>query len=860
MNLRRRMEDGLARDIQDHIELATRENMERGMAPAEARFAALRKFGNVGRVTEETYAVWQWMALDRLRQDVRYALRGLRRNPGFATMAILTLALGIGMNTAVFSVVQAVLLRPLPVSRPDQLVWIWANSPSRNLNFAFAAYSTFAEWKAGCPSFEEMSAYFPSAANLLIGNEPEHVNILRVNASFFPMLGVNPVVGRSFTAEEDQPGAPRVAILGYGLWERRLGSDRNVMGRTIKMDGEGVTVIGVLPRGFEFPHSAADIYLPIARSTARGAADVPSVGAYGRLRAGVPMERAQAEIDAVSRHLAAEYRTAKGRGARLWRVRDFAVREVRLSLLVLLGAVGLVLLIACANVANLLLVRASVRQREIALRTALGAGRWRILRQLLTENVILGICGGAAGLVLAYAGIKLLPRYGPERIPFLKEVSLDGPVLGFAILTSLLTGIFFGLAPAISAFRTRVYETLKEGSIAAGESRARGRFRGALVVLEVAVALLLTMSASLMLRTLLRLQATNPGFDAEGVLTASVTLPAASYAKPEQRIGFYGRLLDRLGAVPGVRVASMVSFIPLGGSDTGLNLLVEGQPPPRPEDTPIFWRRIIDPSYFRVMRIPLLKGREFTLHDTGSPRVAIINETMARRYWPGTDPLGKRFGSRSTWYTIVGVAGDVRFTSVAKDADPEFYEPYRQAPQAEMTVAVRTESDPMLLAPALRRAVLEIDPTQAVSSITTMSQRLSQAMGTARLAATLLSVFGTVALLLAAVGIYGVISFSVARRTREMGIRMALGASGRDVLWMVVGQAVTLASIGVAVGIAGALALAGVVRGMLFGVKATDPFTYLVVSVLLIAIAALAAYVPARRAARVSPSVALRYG
>ncbi len=647
-------------------------------------------------------------------QDIRFGLRMLACSPGVTALAVIALALGIGGNTAVFSVVQAVLLRPLPVSRPDRLVSIFANNPSHNISFELAAYNTFAEWKAGCPSFEEMSADSLSAANLVIGNEPERVDIMQVNASFFPMLGVNPVAGRNFTAEEDRPGAPRVAIFGYGLWERRLGSDRNAIGRTINLDGESVTLIGVLPRDFRFPDRAADVYVPIARSTVRGAAGAPDVGAYGRLRAGVPMERAQAEIDAVSRRLEAKYPALKGMGARLWGVRDFAARDVRLSLLVLLVAVGLVLLIACANVANLLLVRASVRQREIALRTALGAGRWRILRQLLTESVILGICGGAAGLALADAGIKLLPRYGPERIPFLKEVSLDGQVLGFAILTSLLTGILFGLAPAISAFRTRIYETLKQGGTASGESRARSRFRGALVVIEVAVALLLTMGATLMMHTLLRLQAINPGFDAEGVLTASITLPVANYAKPEQRIGFYERLLDRLGALPGVRAASMANLIPLGGSDRGLNLLVEGQPPPRPGDTPIFWQRIIDPGYFRVMRIPLLKGREFTEHDTGSPRVAIVNETMARRYWPGADPLGKRFGSRSTWYTIVGIVGDVKFTSVTKDAVLEYYEPYRQASRAEMVVAVRTGSDPMLLAPALRQAVLEIDPAQAV--------------------------------------------------------------------------------------------------------------------------------------------------
>ena len=794
-------------------------------------------------------------------QDVRFGLRMLIRNPGATALAVIALALGIGGNTAVFSVVNAVLLRPLPVAEPDRLVWIWANSPQRNLPFAFTSYWAFSEWRAGMPSLESMSAYSPTFASLLSGNDPERVNVLLVNASFFHMLGVNPIAGRDFRTEEDQPGAAKVAILEYGIWQRRFSSDRTIVGRTIKLDGDNVTVVGVLPSGFMFPAAKpADIYMPIAGSTVRGDVNAPSVGAYGRLKPGASVERAQAEVDAVSRRLAEAYDGMKGRGARIWRVRDFTVRDVRLSLLLLLGSVGLVLLIACANVANLLLVRASVRQREIALRTALGAGRWRILRQLLTESVLLSIAGGTAGLLLGSIAIDLLPRYGPERIPFLRQTSLDGRVLVFAIGVSLLTGILFGLAPAISAFRTRVYETLKESSLAAGESRGRSRFRGALVVIEVAVALLLSIGASLMMRTLLHLEAASPGFVAEGVLTASVSLPTNKYSTAVQRIAFYRTTLDRLAAMPGVQAASMCSLIPFGGSNTGANLLIEGQPPPRPEETPIFWRRVIDPAYLRVMRIPLLRGREFNGQDIGgAPRVALINEVMARRYWPGTDPIGKRFGTQAAWITVVGIVGDVKFMSLAKDAEPEFYVPYRQSAQRDMVLAVRTASDPSLLAPALRRAVLETDPSQPVSRVTTMTQYVDDAVATPRLAAGLLTVFGGIALLLAAVGIYGVIAFSVTRRTREIGVRIALGAGRRDVLRMVVGQAVMLAAIGVAVGIAGALALTNVVQGLLYGVAATDPLIYASVSILLIAVAALAAYIPARRAARVSPSMALRY-
>src|SRR5215471_11163682 len=791
-------------------------------------------------------------------QDIRFGLRMLTRSPGVTVLATIALALGIGGNTAIFSVINAVLLRPLPVSNPDRLVWIWANSPSRNLAYAFTAYSTYAEWKTGSSSFESMSAYAPASATLLTVSDPERVDVLRVNASYFPMLGIHPIAGRNFLPEEDQPGSPPVAILDYGLWERRFGSDPRIIGRSVNLDGEMVTVNGVLPRGFGFPSRSADFYVPIARSTARGVRGVPSVGVYGCLKPGIPIERAQAEIDAVSRRLEAAYPEMKGRGARVWRVRDFSVRDVRLSLLVLFGAVGAVLLIACANVANLLLARASVRQREIALRTALGAGRLRILRQLLTESVILGISGGIAGLALAYSGIRLLSRYGPKKLPFLQAISLDAPVLAFAAIASVLTGIVFGLAPALSAFRTRIYETLKEGGGATGESKTRNRFRSVLVVSEVALALLLTIGATLMMNTLLRLQAISPGFAAEGVITASITLPLAKYSSAEQRVAFYRGLLDRLVAAPGVHSASMANLIPFGGSNTGLNLLIEGQPAPRPEETPIFWQRIIDPAYFRVMRIPLMRGREFTERDAGSPPIAIINETMARRFWPGADPLGRRFGTANKWYTIVGIVGDVKFTSLTKEPEPEFYEPYRQAPIAEMNLTLRAASDPLRLAPALREAVREIDPNQPVARLAGMQEYLSDAMGMSRLSAVLLAAFGVTAVLLAAIGIYGVISFSVARRTREIGLRIALGAAASDVTRMVVKQAVVLALIGVAAGIGSALALTRVVQGMLFGVHAKDPFAYLAVSALLFAIAALEAYVPARRAAGTSPSVALR--
>lgn len=795
-------------------------------------------------------------------QDIRFALRLLGRNPGMTALATVALALGIGGSTLIFSVVDAVLLRPLPVSDAGRLVWIWANSPSRNLAYAFTAYSTYAEWKAGSTSFASMSAYSPGSATLGVSNDrdndAERVDLMRVNASFFPMLGVYPVAGRNFLAEEDQPGAPKVAMLSHGLWERRFGGARDIVGRGIDLDGETVRVIGILPRGFEFPVKAADIYLPIASSTAHAVRGAPSVGVYGRLRPGVPIERAQAEIDAVSLRLAATYPEMRGRGAQVWLVRDFVVRDVRLSLWALFGAVGLVLLIACANVANLLLARASARQREIALRTALGAARRRIVSQLLTESLILGLCGGAAGAALAATGIGLLSHLGPEKIPYLQNVALNGRVCAFAALACFVTSMLFGLAPALTGVRGGIYETLKQGSSAAGESRIRNRFRSSLVVAEISLALMLTMGATLMMHTLLRLQANSPGFEANGVLTASITLPALKYSSAPQRIAFFQTLLNRLRSAPGVQAASMVSLIPLGGSNTGLNLLIEGQPAPRPEETPIFWRRVVDPSYFRVMRIPLLRGREFSEQDGGASRIAIINETMARRYWPGADPIGKRFGLINSWYTIVGIVGDVKFTALTKEADAEFYEPYRQAPFADMTLAVRATSAPLDVASTLREVVRQTDPNQPVSRVKSMQEYVSEAMGMPRLSALLLAGFGGTALLLAVIGIYGVISFSVARRTREIGLRMALGAGGRQVVSMVVLQAAALAAIGVALGIGGSLALTRLIQGMLFGVDARDPLTYLGVSGLLMGAATLAAYVPARRAARIDPAAALR--
>jgi len=584
---------------------------------------------------------------------------------------------------------------------------------------------------------------------------------------------------------------------------------------------------------------------------------------YARLKPGVPIGQAQAELDTITRRLEQQYpRQLTGWRARVWGMREFMVRDVRLSLLVLLAAVALVLLIACANVANLLLALAGARQKEIAIRAALGAHRWRVVRQLLTESVLLALLGAVFGVLLAYWGVAALPALGTERFPMLKQSRVDLPVLGFTLLISLLTGLLFGIAPALAASRTNVHETLKEGGGRSSDSRGRNRLRGLLVVSEVALALLLMIGACLMIRSFLKLQDVNPGFNPAGVLTAAVNLPASKYSKPEQQTAFYRQLQERLEAMPGVTAAGMASVLPLSGSNQGMGLLIQGRPVSGPSDVPILWFRIVNTKYFQAMQIPLRKGRLFTEQDApGAPRVLIVNETMARRYWPNEDPIGKRVGNGAPdgWMPVVGVVGDVRHMSLAQEPDAEIFLALAQSPQPSMSLALRTSSDPLRFAPALRQAVMELDRDQPVSRVASMEQALYESVSTNRFSTMLLGIFAALALVLAAIGIYGVISFSVTRRRHEIGIRMALGARGADVLRMIVLQGTLLALSGVAIGLAAALALTRVIASLLYGVKATDPWVFAGVSLLLTAVAALASFFPARRAAQLNPTEALRY-
>ena len=795
--------------------------------------------------------------MSTLFQDVRYGLRMLSKNPGFTVVAVLTLALGIGANTAMFSVVNTVLLRPLPYKDPARLVGIWAGIPSMNISGAFVEYNTFAEyWRAGSHSFQSMVAYSPEWVNMTSDGEPERLFTYRVNAGFLGMIGATPEAGREFLAEEDQPGAPRVAMVSHRLWMRRFGGAPTLVGRTLVLDRNTYTVVGILPADFDFYDREADLYLPIAASTARARGE-PSVGVNARLKPGVSVEAAQAEIDELSHRWVEDTGYPKDWGGRVWRLHDYAVREVRPSVVILSVAVGLVLLIACANVANLLLARAATRQREVAVRTALGASAGRILRQLLAESAVLALLAGGLGLLVAWGGVRVLAN-GPGYLPFQDTLRIDAPVLWFTLGAALLTTLLFGLAPALAAVPTSLAENLQEGG-RTGEGKVRGRLREALVVAEVALALLLAIGAALTARSLMRLQAVEPGFRADGVLTAYLTLPGATYPKPEERVNFFRTLVDRVQRIPNVQSASIVSHLPFSNTKSGGDVIIEGGAPLRPGERLIVFQRSIDPDYFRTMQVGLLRGRFFERTDPTGPAVAIINQAMARRCWPGQDPVGKRFGDgKKQWVTVVGVVADMRQTSLAAEPDMESYIPYSEYPGATMGLVVRTSMDPLQLAPALRKAVGELDRELPLSDIGTLAGNVSHSTRERRFSVALFGAFALLALVLAGVGIYGVISYSVSRRIREMGVRMALGAAPGQIVSSVLGGAGRLIAAGIAAGAALTVALRPAFHALIFGVSPVDGVSLAGAAAVLAVVSLLAALVPARRAAGIDPMESMR--
>jgi putative ABC transport system permease protein len=801
-----------------------------------------------------------------LWQDLRYGVRMLTKSPGVACVAILAIALGVGANTTIFSVVNSVLLRPLPFASPDNLVKVWTTDAKRGRNDLPTSFPNFTDWRSGAQAFETMAAYSEASATLSGAELPEQIKGVAVTADMFQTLGVKPFLGRPFSAEEEKPGSTPVVVISYGLWQRRFGADRKLVGQQVMLDGKSTTILGIMPQGFKFPLDSEnpEIWSPLDPASelnqSRGARYLSVVA---RLKPNVTLQQAQAEMETISHRLTAQYPESNtGRGIRLISLYDDTVGEVRPALLVLLGTVGCVLLIACANVANLLLARAAGRHKEIAVRTALGASRGRIVRQLLTESVLLAGIGGVLGLLLAMWGVDVLVSFIPTGVPRAQEIAMDGRALGFTMAISVLTGIIFGLAPALQSSRLNLNESLKEGGRGSTEGLRRNRVRSLLVISEITLSLMLLIGAGLLIKSFQHLRAINPGFNPERVLTMSLNLPDAKYAEPERQAMFFERLINRVADLPGVEVAGLVDPLPLSGDNKTTTFTIEGQPPLAPSDRLNANVRTISSDYLSAMGIPLIKGRAFTERDTkDAPNVMIVNETLAHRFFPGEDPIGKHATvfPFKTPCEIVGVVGDVKHRSQDVESGPEFYVSYLQSPQPFMYLVTRTSlNEPAGVTASIQSAVQQIDKDQPISDVRPMSQLLDESTSSRRFNMLLLVIFASLALVLASVGIFGVMSYMVTQRTHEIGIRMALGAQVSDVFKLIVGQGMTLVLIGVGAGLLGAFITTRVMRGLLFGVSATDPFTFVGVALVLSIVAFLACLIPARKAARVDPMIALR--
>jgi putative ABC transport system permease protein len=802
--------------------------------------------------------------MDTLMQDLRYAARALRRAPGFALVAILTLALGIGANTGIFSVVSGVLLQPLPFRDPARLVVVWGDH--NTIGHEVASLPDFQDWRTGNTTFAGMTGVANAGDNLVVpGADAVRLRSARVTANFFTVLGVTPALGRAFLPEEDTYGSHQVVVLSDALWRRQFGANPGIVGQSILLNGTAYRVVGVAPPEMTQPQGV-DLWSPLAFNPAERP---PSrrgdfLFVIGRLKDGVTVAQAKTEMQSIMSRLEREYPgTNQGWSADVVPLHDELVGPVRPALLIFAGAVGLVLLIACANVANLMLARSAVREREVAVRLAMGAPRSRIARQLLTESVLLALIGGAAGVLLAVWFVASLQTMQLSQIPRLEEVRVNGVVLLFTLVVSVLTGLLFGLAPALRLTRPELQGALKEGGRGAAGGTRTDRVRGALVLSQVAMALLLLVGAGLLVRSFQHLLQVEPGFRAENVLTFRLTLPRTKYADPEQTYATQRMLRERLAALPGVRSVGMTSDLPMADGYGYLTFAVQGQTQPDPgvvQDAVVI---VADADYFTTMGIPLRRGQLFTGREPfDTTTVAVINEALARRFLKGRDPIGARItlgdGDAGPWATVVGVVADTRLESMAKEPYQQIFFPAQQLVQRGMSFALRTAGDPAALAPAVRRAVADLDPTVPVADLETMERRVSSVMAKPRVNLTLLGIFAAVALLLASVGIYGVVAYAVAQRTRELGIRVALGASGRDVLRLVLRQGMTPVVVGLVLGLAVALLSTRVLTSILYGVRPTDPLTLAAVTILLGAIGFVASWLPARRAMRVDPMIALR--
>jgi putative ABC transport system permease protein len=820
--------------------------------------------------------------MNTLFQDLRYGARMLFKNPGITFVVILALALGIGANTAIFSVVDAVLLRPLPYPESDRLVFL--NETSKAMDEISVSYPNFSDWRNQNHVFENIGVYNRSSYNLTGVGDAERIITGQVSADMLTALRAQPAMGRLFTNDEDKPGGTPVVLLSHPLWQRRFGGQANILNQQLMLNNKSYTVIGIMPEGFQFP-SRVEMWVPVGQLSGEASwqqrGNHPGLYGVARLKPGVTFPQAKAEMDTIGANLEKQYQESNaGNGIGLHPLLEVFVGDVRRPLWVLFAAVAFVLLIACANIANLLLARAQSRQKEMAIRSAMGAGRWRIARQLLTESVLLSLIGGTVGMLVAQWGIKLILYISPDALPRAKEIGLDWRVLAFTIGLSFVTGLLFGLVPALQAGVVDVHETLKETG--RGTS-GKHWLRSSLVVVEVATTLVLLVGAGLMIRSFYRLQKVNPGFSYDHLTSFTVALPRKKYAESEQRELFYNRLLENLRGLPGVEATAAASGLPLGNNGWQTGFVVDGRPRPPRDQTPLMEACLVTPDYFKAMNIPVKSGRVFDSHDDRSwiagkdlskldddeKQMAplnsiVIDEEFARRFWPGEEAVGKRIAMGSEkdprFLTVLGVVGRVKMEGLGTDSKRvQGYFPFAQTPSSGMTVILKAAGDPNQLIAAVRQQVKAIDLDQPIYSVRTMDDIRAESVAPERLNLTLLSIFAGIALVLAVVGIYGVMSYTVTQRTHEIGIRMAIGAQPRDVFRMVIGQGMMLALLGVVCGLVGAFGLTRLMASMLFGVEPTDPITFAAIAVLLTGVALVACYVPGRRATKVDPVVSLRY-
>ncbi|HEV8042331.1 MAG TPA: ABC transporter permease [Bryobacteraceae bacterium] len=866
---RKTVEAELDDELRLHFDFSVQKYERSGLSREEALRRARLEFGGMGQVKEECREARGVHFMEELFQDVRYGLRMLRKSPGFTAVALLTLALGIGANTAIFSVVYGVLLRPLPYKDSDRLIVL--NETTPKVGQVSVSYPNFLDWRSGNRSFSQMAAVAGVSFNLAGVDQPENINGEAVSPYFLSMLGVRPILGRDFAASEEKAGTVPVALLSYQLWQSHLGGSASALGRTINLNGKSFTIIGVLPPDFVCVDKT-DIMVPIGvwltgNSDANSRGDRGDMAAIGRLGPGVSFAQAQAEMQAIAARLAISYPGPNDQfSAALRPIREVFVGEIRPAILILFGAVLFVLLIACANVANLFLMRGAARTREIALRIALGATRGRIVRQMLAESFVLAFLGGLLGLAVSIAGIRGLARLIPMDGMSGGAVNMNGMVLLFAAAAVVVSAFVFGLVPAMNLTKPDVQPELKEGGRSASSGTGQNRLRGLLAAGEVAVALILLVGAGLMVKSLYRLLAVDPGFKTDRILTMEMQLRSAQYSKDPAILNFWQQVLYRVRALPGVESAALGTVVPLTDSHSRSDITIEGMALPKPGSFPHPDGHSVSPGYLRTLGVPLLRGREFTDADQqNSPLVGMVNAAVARQFFPNQDVLGKRFmfGHPSTdppkWITIVGVAADTKLYGLANPARLEVYLPLRQSVLRNMDLVVKSAADPAALTSSIRGAIASIDKDQPIFAIATMQELVKSSISTRRITLILLGLFSALALILAAIGIYGVISYSVAQRTHEIGIRMALGADGGGVLRMILAQGVKIAGAGVGTGILASFGLTRLMTKLLYSVSSADPITFAAVAIVLVVVAMLACYIPARRALRVDPIIALRY-